>query len=251
MLQRIAFSLTKQSFFVILCMMSKFAHRSVRNHPDRTNVQIKTMGAEDGEQRFARLVSVSILAVVHDRFALGSSRKGKQMKKTNTRTIAKAALIAAAYTALTWLSEAMGLGFGSVQFRLSEMLTVLPVFTPAAIPGLVLGCILSNAASPLGPIDIFVGSAATLLQSICSQKLRNVRIKNIPLLSLLMPVFFNAVFVGAEIAFLSADAEGFWVSFGTTALSVGFGELLVCTVLALPLFRLFEKRPALKKLIEQ
>ncbi len=172
------------------------------------------------------------------------------MKKTKALTLAKAALIAAAYVALTWVSEAIGLGFGAIQLRLSEALTILPVFTPAAIPGLLLGCAIANAGSPLGPIDVVVGTTATLLQVLCTRKLRNVKQKNIPFLSLWMPVLFNAVFVGAEIAFLSMQEESFWAVFGSTALSVGIGELLVCGVLALPLYQLIEKRPALKKMIE-
>ena len=173
------------------------------------------------------------------------------MRKNKARTLAKAALIAAAYVALTWMSEALGLGFGAVQLRLSEALTILPVFTGSAVPGLILGCAVSNAASPLGPVDIAVGTAATLLQALCTRGLRNVKIKNIPILSLLMPVLFNAVFVGAEIAFLSMNEASFWAVFGSTALSVGIGELIVCIALALPLYQLIENRPVLKKLIEQ
>lgn len=175
----------------------------------------------------------------------------KKMKKRKTQNLAKAAVIAAAYVALTWMSEALGLGFGAIQLRLSEVLTVLPVFTPAAIPGLVLGCAIANAGSPLGPIDIVIGATATLLQALCTRGLRNVKLKNIPLLSIVMPVVFNALFVGAEIAFLSANDGGFWVVFGSTALSVGIGELIVCGVLALPLYRLIEKRPALKRMLEE
>ncbi len=173
------------------------------------------------------------------------------MKKNKALYLAKAALIAAAYVALTWVSEALGLGFGAIQLRLSEALTILPVFTPAAMPGLILGCAVANAGSPLGPIDILVGTTATLLQVFCTRGLRRVKQKNIPFLSLLMPVLFNAFFVGAEIGFLSTDGKSFWTVFGSTALSVGIGELLVCGALALPLYQLIEKRPALKKLIEQ
>lgn len=181
----------------------------------------------------------------------GCSRKGIKMKKNNTRTLAKAALIAAAYVALTWVSESLGLGFGAVQFRLSEALTILPVFTPAAVPGLTLGCALANAASPLGPVDIAVGTAATLLQALCTRALRNVQFKGIPFLPLLMPCLFNAFFVGAEIAILSAENGAFATIFASTALTVGAGELLVCFVLGLPLYRLIEKRPALKKILTE
>ena len=181
----------------------------------------------------------------------GSSRKGKNMKKTNIRKPAKAALIAAFYVALTLLSQVMGLGFGTVQFRLSEALTILPVFTSAAIPGLALGCALANIASTLGPIDIVVGATATLLQAICTRALRNVQVKSIPLLSLLMPVVFNGIFIGAEIAFLTAGTQGFLAVFISTALTVGGEELLVCLTTALPLYKLIQSRPALQKIINE
>lgn len=165
--------------------------------------------------------------------------------------MAKAALIAAAYAALTWLSEAMGIGFGAIQFRLSEALTILPVFTPAAIPGLTLGCAIANLSSSLGPVDIFVGTLATFLQTLCCRKTRNIRQKNVPFLSLVMPIFFNAIFVGIEIAALTAGSNGFWSVFASTALTVGFGETVVCFVMALPLFRLIENRKSLKNIIQQ
>lgn len=173
------------------------------------------------------------------------------MKKTNIRNAVKSAMIAAAYVALTWLSQTLGLGFGTVQFRLSEALTILPAFTPAAIPGLALGCAIANTASTLGPIDILVGGTATLLQAICTRALRNVQFKNIPVLSLLMPVFFNGIFIGAEIAFLTMAGEGFWTVFVPTALTIGGEELLVCLLTALPLYKLIQQRPALQRIIKE
>ena len=73
-------------------------------------------------------------------------------KKTARLTVLTA-LIAAAYVALTYLSASMGLAFGQIQFRLSEALNILAAFTPAAIPGLTIGCFLSNITSPF-PLDI-------------------------------------------------------------------------------------------------
>ena len=75
-------------------------------------------------------------------------------KSNAARTLVTAALIAAAYAALTYVSAAMGLAYGEVQFRLSEALCVLAAFTPAAIPGLTIGCVLGNITSPLGIADI-------------------------------------------------------------------------------------------------
>ena len=86
-------------------------------------------------------------------------------KSNASRTLVTAALIAAAYAALTYVSAAMGLAYGEVQFRLSEALCVLAAFTPAAIPGLTIGCVLGNITSPLGIADIVFGAAATLLSA--------------------------------------------------------------------------------------
>ena len=89
-------------------------------------------------------------------------------KSNAARTLVIAALIAAAYAALTYVSAAMGLAYGEVQFRLSEALCVLAAFTPAAIPGLTIGCVLGNITSPLGIADIVFGAAATLLSALCA-----------------------------------------------------------------------------------
>jgi uncharacterized membrane protein len=144
------------------------------------------------------------------------------------------------YAVLTYAAAAMNLAFGPVQFRFSEALTVLPVFTPAAIPGLAVGCLIANLASPLGIVDWIFGTLATLGSALCTYALRNVRIKKLPVLAPLPPVLFNALFVGLEIAclsesgafsFMNASLSGFLYG----ALSVGIGELVVCYALGLPL----------------
>ena len=147
------------------------------------------------------------------------------MKKKSTLFLTQAAVIAALYVALTYVSNAMGLAYNSVQFRLSEILTVLPVFTPAAIPGLTLGCLIANISSPFGLIDIVCGALATFLASVATYALRNVTFKDIPVLSTLPPVLFNALIIGAEIWYLEGrTAEIFIVS----ALQVGAGQCVMC-----------------------
>ena len=89
------------------------------------------------------------------------------MKKNTTRYLTQAAVIAALYVVLTYVSSAVGLAYGGVQFRLSEALTILPAFTPAAIPGLTIGCVLGNLGSPMGIVDIVCGAGATLLCVAC------------------------------------------------------------------------------------
>lgn len=121
----------------------------------------------------------------------------------------------------------MGLAFNAIQFRLSEILTVLPVFTPAAIPGLVIGCIVANLSSPFGVIDIICGSLATLIAAVASYWLRNVKIRNTPFLSTIPPVVSNGIIIGLEIWYLGdKTAELFFIS----ALEVAIGEVVMCMI---------------------
>ena len=161
--------------------------------------------------------------------------------KRPVQQLTLSALIAAFYAVFTLSSSALGLAYGPIQFRISEALTVLPVFTPAAIPGLVIGCILGNLTSPYGLFDICFGTAATLLAALCTYWLRNCKIKNLPLLSFLMPALFNAFIVGAEITFWFDTTSAKWLAFGYNALTVGLGELAVCFGLGLPLYIIVNK----------
>lgn len=162
------------------------------------------------------------------------------------RFLVQGAVIAALYAVLTYVAAAMNLAYGPVQFRFSEALTILPVFTPAAIPGLALGCFISNLASPLGVVDWVFGTSATLLAALGTRAVAKVRVKGIPFLAPLLPVLANALVVGLELACLS-EAGVFswsnfsWAAFGTGALSVGLGELVVCYVLGMPLFIALQK----------
>lgn len=119
-------------------------------------------------------------------------------KTSKVRFLALSAVIAALYAVLTYAAAAMNLAFGAVQFRFSEALTVLPAFTPAAIPGLAVGCLISNLASPLGVVDWVFGTLATLLAGIFSYLVRNIRWKEIPVLAPLPPVIFNALIVALK-----------------------------------------------------
>lgn len=160
------------------------------------------------------------------------------MKKKTTLYITQAAVIAALYVALTYVSNALGLAYNSVQFRLSEILTVLPVFTPAAIPGLTLGCIIANISSPFGIIDIVCGSSATLAAALVSYALRNVTFKGIPVLSTVPPVLFNAVIIGLEIWFLEGKkAELFFVY----ALQIAVEQAVMCIAAGIPFIQAVRK----------
>lgn len=151
------------------------------------------------------------------------------------------ALIAAVYAAATYLSAGLGIAYGPIQFRFSEALTVLSLFTPAAVPGLTIGCIIGNLSSPFGMWDIVFGSLATLLAALLARKLRNVKIKGLPLLSIVMPVIFNALIVGAEITLLLPTDEANLTAFTVAALEVGAGELAVCLAGGIPLYYALKK----------
>ena len=155
--------------------------------------------------------------------------------KTNSklRLMAEAGMIAALYTVATLVLAP--LSFGNIQFRASEALTLLPVFTASAVPGLTIGCIISNAvgvamgSNIAGWLDVIFGSFATLLAAILTRMLRNIQVKGIPLLAILPPVLLNALIVGGELAVV------YKLPFWLCALEVGAGELAVCIVLGIPL----------------
>ena len=100
------------------------------------------------------------------------------MKNKNTMFLVQAAAIGAIYVVLTLLFAP--LSYGEVQVRFSEALTILPYFTPAAIPGLFVGCILSNLLGGAIPVDIIFGSIATLIGAIFTYKLRGASAVIVP-----------------------------------------------------------------------
>ena len=160
--------------------------------------------------------------------------------KKKTVFIVQAAVIAAVYAALTYAAAMAGLAYGNIQFRFSEALTILAAFTPAAIPGLTVGCLLANITSPYGIVDVICGTLATLIAAYLSYKTRKITIKGLPLLSAIFPVITNAVIVGLEITLLMP--EGFkFTAFLICAAEVAFGELIICYALGIPLYVAIKK----------
>ena len=176
------------------------------------------------------------------------------MKRKSTLYIVQGALIAAIYATMTILQNVLIPGSASmpVQFRISEVLTVLALYTPAAIPGLTIGCVIANISSlsVLGPYDLIFGSLATLFAALSMYALRNVRLFKLPVLAALMPALFNGLLVGFEIDFffmnntLAFNFVDFLIQGGLVAL----GELAVLFVLGLPLTRVIELNGLDKKL---
>ena len=149
--------------------------------------------------------------------------------------LVQAAVIAAAYTAISYSGFAFA--YGPVQFRYSEALIAFAALTPAAVPGLTIGCMLSNIGSAYQMFDIIFGSLATLLAAIFAYLFRNVRIKKLPVLSLFGNVIFNALIISGMIVLVSQTPVLFWLTF----LQIFASEAIASYALGLPLFVIMEK----------
>ncbi|MBR3971682.1 MAG: QueT transporter family protein [Ruminococcus sp.] len=161
-----------------------------------------------------------------------------------TLSLVQGALIAALYVAVNYTQEFIlpSTTTGPVQFRLSELLCTFSLFLPAAIPGVTVGCLLSNlVAVGVLPLDIILGTAATLMAAIAAYRLRNLRICKIPLLSLFMPVIFNAVIIGLELEIFYIEGAFTFTGFFLQAGLVALGEFAVCVVLGIPFYLLLSK----------
>ncbi len=162
------------------------------------------------------------------------------MNKKKTVFIVQSAVIAALYAGLTYAASTLNLAYGPIQFRFSEALTILAAISPAAIPGLTVGCFLGNITSPYGIIDIICGTMATFIAALMSYKTRNLKIKDLPLLSAFFPVIANAIIVGIEITIFMP--EGFKLkAFLINALQIAIGQFVMCYGLGLPLYKVIKK----------
>ena len=193
-----------------------------------------------------------IIASVRNHPDIKQNYGRQQNMKKKTFFIAQTAVIAALYAALTFSQNFLLPGSTSmaVQFRASEALNVLAFFTPAAIPGLTIGCILSNLVN-IGaglPLDMVFGSIATLLTAVFMRLLRNVKAGSYPLPAMLMPAIFNGVIVGWEIEHFFVEGKFEWVGFLTQGGFVALGELGVMLTLGTALYYIFLKRNLAKRL---
>lgn len=161
------------------------------------------------------------------------------MKKINIKFIAESAIIAALYAVLTWLFAPIS--YGSVQFRISEVLVLLVVFNPKYAFALIIGCFVSNITSTLGWYDMLFGTLATTLAIIpmCF-------IKKMPIAAI-FPVISNAIIVSIELG-LAFDLWG--VAFLYDILTVGLGELVVLYALGIPLMYALAKNKAAVEIME-
>lgn len=163
----------------------------------------------------------------------------------STRKIAYAGLLGALYVVLTYAQQFLfpeSTSF-AIQFRASEALTVMAFYSPSAIWGLTVGCLLFNISNAGAlPLDWLVGTLATFLATGAMYLTRKVAIKKIPFLGLLMPALFNALLVGWELTFYIGG--GFWIN----ALYVALGELGVLLTLGVILHVVMVQRGLDKKL---
>lgn len=160
------------------------------------------------------------------------NNKAVPMGIAHPLTLVQAAVIAALYVALTFIANAFGLANYAVQIRFSEALTILPYFTPAAIPGLFVGCLLSNILTGCMPLDIVFGSLATLIGACGAYALRRHK-----WLVPLPPIVSNTVIVPFVLAYVYRF-EGSVPYFMTT---VGIGEMISCGVLGMCLLFVLSK----------
>jgi len=154
-----------------------------------------------------------------------------------TRRLCLSAIIAALYAALTLGFQAIS--YGAIQFRVAEAMTLLPTLFPEAIPGLTVGCLISNLFNPMGATvyDIVFGTLATLIAAVLTYRIRgNLFLKALP------PVACNAVIVGMVLTY-AYGIDMLWMNM----LTVGIGEAVVCYVLGVPLMKLLSKQPILQK----
>lgn len=167
-------------------------------------------------------------------------------KSITLRCLAEGAMIAAMYTALTLVIPAAS--FGMSQFRVAEILTILPIFTVSAIPGLTVGCMISNiiglsiGANLAGTWDILFGPLATLIAALLTYYLRKIKWAGLPILSTLPPVLINAAVIGLELTLVLFTFT--WKNYAIAFFSVGIGQLAACTVCGLLLFVMLNRTGA-------
>ena len=170
------------------------------------------------------------------------------MQKKRINFIVKSGLIAAVYTVLTLCLGAISFGNLGFEFRISEALTILPLFSFSAVPGLFAGCLLSNligmSMSQLGVVDVVFGSLATLIAAVLTYLLRKITIKGFPFLAFLPPIICNEVIIGLELSIILPDV---FSSLILAMIIVGVGEFASVFLLGIPLYIAISKTPFLKK----
>lgn len=153
-------------------------------------------------------------------------------KQNKTLFITQSAIIAALYVLLTFISNIAGFSSGPIQLRIGEALTILPVFTPAAIPGLFVGCLLANILTGCALWDIIFGSLITFIAAICTYALKQYKI-----MKYLPPVLANTLCLPFILSLVYHFEGSIWYFM----LTIFIGETLSCGLLGALLFKLIQK----------
>ena len=167
--------------------------------------------------------------------------------KKHTRKLAHAAIIAALYAVLTHFQNILlpGSATWAIQLRMSEALSILAFFTPAAAMGLAVGCLIFNLTFAAAlPLDFLVGTIARYLACKAMWLTRNITVGKLPLLGMLMPALFNAILVGWELSVYIGG--GFWIN----AIYVALGEIAVLLTLGTILYFAMKRRNLDTRLFE-
>jgi uncharacterized membrane protein len=161
------------------------------------------------------------------------------MRNSKALLVATGGVIAALYVVLTVIANALGLASGAIQVRFSEALTILPVFTPAAIPGLTVGCVLANLITGCAPWDVVFGSLATLIGALGTWLLRKK-----PMLAWIPPVISNMAIIPIVLQQVYGVPDAWWY----LVLTVGAGEIIACGILGLLLWRSLKNVPQVRNM---
>jgi len=161
--------------------------------------------------------------------------------RIKSHAIVKAAMIGALYVVLTYLQNFLfpGTTSAAIQFRASEALVMLALFSTTGIYGLTAGCCVANIISGM-PLDVVIGSFASLVATTLVYCTRNVKIKGFPFLSLVFPALCNGLIVGAEIQLFYIGGFN-WTSFLLQVGCVALGEFAVSVILGIPFYYLIQK----------
>lgn len=153
------------------------------------------------------------------------------MKNKKVLFLTQAAMIAALYVVFTFISNLFGLASGAIQFRLSEAFTILPYFTVTAIPGLYIGCLLSNILTGCALLDIVFCSFATLLGAIGTRALKRYK-----WLAPIPPIIANATIVPV-VLYYAYGVRPIWFN----VITVGIGEIVCCGIIGMFLLQALKK----------
>jgi len=163
------------------------------------------------------------------------------------RNLTVAAVIAALYAVLGCFGNLFSLTFGPIQIRFAEALTVLPFFFPPAVPGLTIGCLLTNLLSPYGPLDVIFGTLATAIAALLTRRTKWAWLAPLPPILtnlLILPILWSWAQVGAI-------NDAFWAAWVLNAATFLPGQIAACYGLGLLLLRTLPRIPPLREHMER